>query len=84
LGLAVGGSALFNSTVYFVGASNGQVLLYRGMPYSVLGVDLYQSVEVGTVSYTALDQTTKAKVDANELVTKAQGQNFLRGMGVAP
>ena len=60
------------------------MLLYRGMPYSVLGIDLYRSVEVGATPYSALDQATKAKVDANELVTKQQGQSFLRGLGVAP
>ena len=82
LGLIVGGFALFNSTVYFVGAdrSADQVLLYRGMPYSVLGIDLYRSVELGTVSYSALDQLSRAKVDANELVTKQDGQSFLRGL----
>jgi PPM family protein phosphatase len=84
LGLVVGGFALFNSTVYFVGARDDQVLLYRGMPYSVLGIDLYRSVEVSATRYSTLDQATKAKVDANELVTKEQGQNFLRALGVAP
>ena len=58
-----------------------QVLLYRGMPYSVLGIDLYRSVELGTVKYSTLDQLTRSKVDANELVTKQEGQSFLRGLG---
>ena len=84
LGLVVGGFALFNSTVYFVGARDDQVLLYRGMPYSVLGIDLYRSVEAGAARYSTLDPATKAKVDANELVTKEEGQNFLRALGVAP
>jgi hypothetical protein len=77
----VAGFALFNSTVYFVGAANDQVVLYRGMPYSVVGIDLYQPVETGTIAYSALGAYLKTRVDSHDLVTKQEGQNFIRGLG---
>ena len=49
LAIAIGGFAFYNSTVYYVGTySDGTVALYRGLPTSVLGIDLSSVVQLGT------------------------------------
>ncbi|MCZ7662821.1 MAG: hypothetical protein M5U22_07735 [Thermoleophilia bacterium] len=78
--VGVGGFALWNSTVYFVGTREGKVALYRGMPYRVVGVTLYETVEVSPTRYDTLDDYLKARIDTHELVTKEEGQRFIRGL----
>ena len=47
--VALGGLALFNSTVYHVGTTEeGTVALYHGMPNTFLGWRMYSLVEVGS------------------------------------
>lgn len=78
--LGTGALSVFNSTVYWVGTSDGNVSLYRGLPYRVLGVELYRVVEVGPTPYERLDGYVRARVDAQELVTKEEGQRFVRSL----
>ena len=78
--VGVGGLALWNSTVYFVGTREGKVALYQGMPYRVLGVTLYETVEVSPTRYDTLDDYLKARIDTHELVTKEEVQRFIRGL----
>ncbi|MHB8870646.1 MAG: Stp1/IreP family PP2C-type Ser/Thr phosphatase [Thermoleophilia bacterium] len=80
LALAFGAFLAFNSTVYFVGTTEGQVALFQGMPYSVVGIDLYSAVLVVPVRFDALDTYLQARVDAHELVTKEEGLRFIRGL----
>jgi serine/threonine protein phosphatase PrpC len=80
LAIAIGGFAVFNSTVYYVGSSDGVVALYHGMPGSVLGIALSTVIERGTVAYDSLASYLQARVDARDLVTKEEGQLFLRSL----
>lgn len=80
LALAIAAFAVFNSNVYYVGTSDGQVALYQGMPGSILGIQLSSVVEQGTVSYDSLPDYQRDRVDAHDLVGKEAGQTFLRGL----
>jgi PPM family protein phosphatase len=80
LALAIAAFAVFNSNVYYVGTSDGMVALYQGLPASVLGIRLSSLVEIGTVRYDALPQYQQERVNAHDLVGKAEGQAFLRGL----
>lgn len=83
LALASVGFAAFNSTVYFVGTDDGQVALFQGMPYAVVGIDLYSVVEVAPARFDSLDTHVQERVDAHELVTKEEGLRFIRGLDAA-
>jgi hypothetical protein len=75
--------ALFvlNSTVYHVGPDEeGRVALFRGMPWTPLGLSLYEPVEVSPVSVDQLDEYLQDRVNARDLVSKAEGLLFLRGL----
>lgn len=78
--LALGVLAVINSSVYFVGTSGGKVALYRGMPYAVIGVELYSVEEVGARRYEELDRKTREEIDAHDLTTKEDGQRFIRDL----
>ncbi len=77
LAIAIGGFAYYNSTIYYVGTYNGTVALYRGLPSSVLGVDLSRVVQVGTVKYDTLTPYQQQKVDAHSLLSEEEAQGFL-------
>ena len=82
LAIAVGGFAFYNSTVYYVGTySDGTVALYRGLPASVLGIDLSSVVQLGTATYDSLTSYEKQKVDSHSLVSEEEGQTFLGSLG---
>lgn len=78
--LALGVFAVINSSVYFVGTSGGKVALYRGMPYAVVGVELYSVEEVGARRYEELDGETREEIDAHDLTTKEDGQRLIRDL----
>jgi serine/threonine protein phosphatase PrpC len=80
LAIAVGCFALFNSTVYYVGASNGVVVLYQGLPSGVGSLRFSHQVEQSTVKYDSLPADVRTKIDAHDLVTKEEGQMFLRSL----
>lgn len=83
--IALGGLALFNSTVYHVGTTEeGAVALYHGMPNTFLGWRMYSLVEVGSIPYASLEQHLKDRVDTHELVSKEEGQQFVRSLVVQP
>jgi serine/threonine protein phosphatase PrpC len=83
--IALAGLVLFNSTVYHVGTTEeGIVALYHGMPQTVLGWRMYRLVEVGNTSYASLEQHLKDRVDAHGLLSKEEGQQFVRGLAVQP
>jgi len=76
--IAVVGFAIFNSTVYYVGEYQGKVALYRGLPATVAGIDLSAAIELGSVPYESLNPYLRSRVDAHELVSKQEGQQFLQ------
>jgi serine/threonine protein phosphatase PrpC len=80
LALAFAAFAVFNSNVYYVGASEGTVALYEGLPASFLGIQLSSVVELSTVSYDSLPDYQRERVDAHDLVGKEEGQAFLQGL----
>jgi PPM family protein phosphatase len=80
LALAIAAFAVFNSNVYYVGTSEGQVALYHGLPASIIGIQLSSVVEQSTVSYDSLPDYQRDRVDAHDLVGKETGQSFLRGL----
>jgi PPM family protein phosphatase len=80
LALAIAAFAVFNSNVYYVGTSDGMVSLYQGLPTSLLGIRLSSVVEISVVRYDSLPQYQQERVDAHDLVGKAQGQAFLQGL----
>jgi hypothetical protein len=71
---------LFNSSVYWVGTAGGQVALYRGLPYTVLWVDLYDLTEVGRTTYASLEGYVQERIDERELMTKEEGMRFVRSL----
>jgi len=84
LAVLVGGFAAFNSSVYYVGTHNGLVALYRGLPVSFLGIELSSVVEEGTVMYETLAPYLRTRVDNHDLVSKEEGQRFLRSLSIQP
>jgi serine/threonine protein phosphatase PrpC len=76
--IAVGGLAWFNSTVYYVGSHDGKVALFNGLPAAVLGIDLSSVYEQSTVDYASLTPYMREQVDSHDLVSKTEGQQFLR------
>jgi serine/threonine protein phosphatase PrpC len=78
LAIAIGGLAWYNSTVYYVGDYNGKVALFNGLPASVLGIDLSSVYELSTVQYESLTPYQRGQVDSHDLLSKTDGQQFLR------
>ncbi|MCX8032686.1 MAG: Stp1/IreP family PP2C-type Ser/Thr phosphatase [Thermoleophilia bacterium] len=74
--------AIYNSTVYYVGEYNGLLALYRGIPATVVGIDLSSPVELTSVAYDSLPPYLKAEVDSHRLVSKREGQQFLRTLSI--
>lgn len=81
LAILVGAFAIYNSSVYYVGTWDGTVALFRGLPVSILGIELSSLVEVGTVTRDSLAPHLQARVDAHDLVSKEEGRLFLRTLG---
>ncbi len=78
--VAVGGFAVFNSSVYYVGTYEGSVALYHGLPVSILGLRLSSVIEQGTVTYESLPPYIQERIDTRDLTTKEEGQRFLRSL----
>jgi serine/threonine protein phosphatase PrpC len=78
--LAVGGFAWYNSTVYYLGESNGKAALYRGLPWEFLGVEFSSAYMTATVDYQSLTPLDRARVDKHDLVGKREGEQFLDGL----
>jgi len=81
LAILIGAFAFYNATVYYIGTFEGTVALFRGLPVSILGIDLSAVVEVGTVARDSLAPHLQARVDAHDLIGKEEGQLFLRTLG---
>lgn len=80
LAVAIGGFAVFNSAVYYVGTYEGKVALYNGLPASPLGMELSSVVELGTAVYDTLPSYVQERIDAHELTSKEEGQKYLRSL----
>jgi protein phosphatase len=80
LAVAIGGFAVFNSAVYYVGTHEGKVALYNGLPASILGMELSSVVELGTAVYDTLPSYVQERIDAHELTSKEEGQKYLRSL----
>lgn len=74
----VGGFAVYNSTVYYIGTFTGTVALFQGLPASILGIDLSSVIEMGAVARDSLAPHLQARVDAHDLISKEEGRLFLR------
>jgi protein phosphatase len=74
LAIGVGAFAWYNSTVYYVGAHDGKVALYRGLPEEFLGIEFSSLVRISTIEYDSLSPHKKTRVDAHQLVDKEQGE----------
>ena len=74
----VGGFAVYNSTVYYIGTFAGTVALFQGLPASILGIDLSSVIEMGAAARDSLAPHLQARVDAHDLISKEEGQLFLR------
>ena len=81
LAILIGAFAFYNANVYYIGTFEGTVALFRGLPVSILGIDLSSVVEVGTVARDSLASHLQARVDAHDLIGKEEGQLFLRTLG---
>ena len=57
---------------------DGKVALFNGLPASVLGIDLSSVHELSTVDYASLTPYMQEQVDSHDLVSKTEGQQFLR------
>ncbi len=78
--LAVAGFAWYNSTVYYVAEDGGKVALYRGLPWEFLGIEFSSVYRWEPVDYQSLSPFDRTQVDAHELVSKEQGEQFLDGL----
>jgi protein phosphatase len=79
--IIVAAFAIYNSSVYYVGTyADGTVALYRGLPHSVLGIELSYAIQLGTVKYDALAPPQQQQVDAHDLVSKEEGQALLQSL----
>jgi PPM family protein phosphatase len=78
--IGVAAFAVVNSSVYYVGVANGFVALFQGLPGSFLGIDLSGVIEQGAVTYDSLAPYVQSRVDTHDLVSKEQGQVFLRSL----
>lgn len=82
LGVAIGGFTFYNSTIYYVGTyHDGTVALYRGLPGSVLGIDLSNVVLLSNAKYDSLSDYEKRQVDAHRLVSEEEGHSLLSTFG---
>lgn len=79
--IAVAGFAVYNSTVYYVGAYGDTVALYRGLPGSFLTIELSSVVQLGNVDYPSLAPHLRQRVDSHDLVSKEEGRAFLETLG---
>jgi protein phosphatase len=78
--IAVGSFAWYNSTVYYLGESNGKVALYRGLPWDFLGIEFSSVYMTATADYQSLTPLERARVDKHALVGKREGEQFLDGL----
>jgi len=82
--LAVGGFAWYNSTVYYLGDHDGQVALYRGLPWDFLGIDFSSVYRLEQVDPSALSSYERTRLESHELVSKEEGERFLDGLSTEP
>ncbi len=81
LAIGIGGFAAYNSTVYYLDQyDDGSIALYRGLPGQVLGIELSEVYQLSSAKYDALAPHLRQEVDARELISKEDGQEFLRGL----
>ncbi len=77
--ILVAGAYLATQAVYFVGSDrDGFVTVYRGVPYGVLGVDLYQEVYVSGVSAAQLPVRQRTAVSEHELRSREDADDLVR------
>ena len=82
--LGVVAFAIFNSSVYYVGTQDGRVALFNGVPYRLFGAELYDVVEVTRAEYGAQPDHLQQRIASHELVSKEEGQRFIRQLFEQP
>ena len=78
--LLVGLGAFYASqTVYFVGADEGFVVVYRGLPFDLpLGLDLYSTNYVSGVTVSELSARQRKTVGAHEVRSRDDAHDLVR------
>ncbi len=79
-----GGAALGLSTLYFVGADQGTLTVYSGVPASVGPVHLYAVYRRSGRPYAALDAAQRALVDAHAVHGKQGAMDLAVQLGMWP
>ena len=73
------GAYLATQAVYFVGLDqDGFVTVYRGVPYDVLGLELYSEVYTSGVSGAQLTGRQRTTVTAHELRSRDDADDLVR------
>ena len=79
--LAVGAFAWYNSTVYYLGQSDGKVALYRGLPWELLGIEFSSVYMRSPVDFdSVLDPRDRQRILDHDTVGKREGEQFLDGL----
>jgi protein phosphatase len=77
--IVIAGGYLATQAVYFVGTDDdGFVTVYRGVPYDVLGLDLYQEVYVSGVSAAQLAERQRTAVAGHKLRSREDADDLVR------
>lgn len=63
VGLLVGGGYALLSRAYFVGVDDGEITIYQGIPQTVLGVDLFWSLEETDLVVAELPEHTQRRLE---------------------
>lgn len=77
--MLLAGGYLATQAVYFVGTDrDGFVTVYRGVPYDVLGLELYQEVYVSGVSAVQLAERRRSAVGEHKLRSRQDADDLVR------
>lgn len=77
--IMLAGGYLATQAVYFVGTQDdGFVTVYRGVPYDILGLTLYNEVYVSGVSAAQLPARQRASVAGHELRSREDADELVR------
>lgn len=69
IGLLAGGGYALLSRAYFVGVDDGEISIYQGIPQSVLGVDLFWSLEDTDLPVAELPEHTQRRLEEGVTAT---------------
>lgn len=83
LGLILAGGYLATRQLYFIGTdSQGIVTIYRGLPYSFLGLNLYETYYVSGVPALLIPTDRRGRLLDDQLRSQRNAQNVVRSLEV--